>query len=91
MTTRERRVLVHVVAGVPHEQIGRALRISRSTVSTYTDRLLSMAGAHNRHELAAWAILTGLVAPAEIGELWLRYGRFELVAWLNYGEVEVVG
>jgi DNA-binding CsgD family transcriptional regulator len=91
MTPRERRVLVYVVAGMDHDTISQALRIHRSTTITYIDRFNRMAGAHNRNQLAAWAIVTGLVAPAEICELWLRHGLHELVAWLDYAEVEVVG
>lgn len=81
MTPREREALVHMAAGLPYVEIAAILGTSRNTLNTYASRLALLAGAHNRHEVAAWAILAGVVTSSEIAELW-RVHRPDLAAWL---------
>lgn len=80
LTEREHQVLTCVAAGFDHATITRALGIQKSTTVCYMARLSSLAGASNRQELAMWAVLTGLVTPAQIWELW-RLHRPALAAW----------
>lgn len=80
LTEREEEVLAYVAAGFDHATISRALGISRNTTVCYMARLSSLAGASNRQELAMWAVLTGLIAPAQIWGLWAQH-RPALAAW----------
>lgn len=89
LTEREEQVLAHVAAGFDHATITRVLGIRKSTTVTYMARLSEIAGARNRNELVTWALLTGLVAPPQIWELW-RLHAPKLAAW-QARELEVDG
>ena len=77
---REYQVLRLATAGLNIDDIGRLLGIHRSTVNTYTSRWLQRTGAHNKAMLASWALLTGLVTPADVWEIWERHAPL-LAAW----------
>ncbi|WP_392545104.1 AAA family ATPase [Oryzobacter telluris] len=55
LTTREREILDHVVAGRTYGEIARALFVSEKTVSSHVSNLLRKTGAANRVELARLA------------------------------------
>lgn len=77
---REYQVLRLAAAGLNIDDIGRVLGIHRSTVNSYTSRWLQRTGADNKAMLAAWALLTGLVTPADIWDIWEQHAP-TLVAW----------
>jgi DNA-binding CsgD family transcriptional regulator len=56
LTTREREILDHVVAGRTYGEIARALTISEKTVSSHISNLLRKTGATNRVDLATRAM-----------------------------------
>ena len=55
LTTREREILAHVVAGRTYREIARALVISEKTVSSHISNLLRKTGADNRVDLSRLA------------------------------------
>ncbi len=55
LTTREREILSHVVAGRTYGEIARALFVSEKTVSSHVSNLLRKTGAANRVELSQLA------------------------------------
>lgn len=55
LTTREREVLAHVVAGRTYGEIARALFVSEKTVSSHVSNLLRKTRTSNRVELARLA------------------------------------
>jgi DNA-binding CsgD family transcriptional regulator len=55
LTTREREILEHVVAGRTYGEIAKALFVSEKTVSSHMSNLLRKTGAGNRVELATMA------------------------------------
>ena len=79
-TDREYEALHLVAAGLNLVEIGRIMDIDRRTVGTYIERWSSSAGVQNRTMLAVWALLTGLVTPADIWEIWETQVP-ELAAW----------
>lgn len=58
LTTREREILAHVVAGRTYSEIARALVISEKTVSSHISNLLRKTGADNRVDLSRLALAT---------------------------------
>ena len=62
LTTREREILTHLVAGRTYNEIARELVISEKTVSVHVSNLLHKTGTANRVELAGLARRTGVVA-----------------------------
>ncbi|WP_433383507.1 LuxR C-terminal-related transcriptional regulator [Actinoplanes sp. CA-142083] len=55
LTTREREILGHVLAGRTYAEIAAALVISQKTVGVHISNMLRKTGAANRVELAEWA------------------------------------
>ncbi|WP_283252452.1 helix-turn-helix transcriptional regulator [Aeromicrobium wangtongii] len=55
LTTREREILAHVVAGRTYGEIARDLMISEKTVSSHISHLLHKTGTANRVDLARLA------------------------------------
>jgi DNA-binding CsgD family transcriptional regulator len=55
LTTREREILGHIVAGRTYGEIARELVLSEKTVSSHVSHLLSKTGTANRIDLARWA------------------------------------
>ena len=55
LTTREREILTHVVAGRTYREIARALTISEKTVSSHISNLLRKTGTDNRVDLSRLA------------------------------------
>ena len=62
LTTREREILTHLVAGRTYSEIARELVISEKTVSVHVSNLLHKTGTANRVELAGLARRTGVLA-----------------------------
>jgi DNA-binding NarL/FixJ family response regulator len=62
LTTREREILVQLVAGRTYSEIARELVISEKTVSVHVSNLLHKTGTANRVELASLARRTGILA-----------------------------
>ena len=62
LTTREREILTHLVAGRTYAEIARELVISEKTVSVHVSNLLHKTGTANRVELASLARRTGVLA-----------------------------
>ena len=59
LTTREREVLSLLVAGLSSEQIAHELRITRRTLATHVQHILTKLGVHTRTQAVAVAIRTG--------------------------------
>ena len=60
LTPREREVVVMLVEGDGNEQIGQRLHISRNTVRTHIQSILSKLQLHTRVGVVAWAVRHGL-------------------------------
>jgi two-component system, NarL family, nitrate/nitrite response regulator NarL len=61
LTPRERGVLALLAEGANSEDISKRLHISRNTVRTHTQNVLSKLQVHSRLEAAAFAVRHGLV------------------------------
>jgi two-component system nitrate/nitrite response regulator NarL len=61
LTVREREVLMLLVQGRSTKEMARRLELSRHTVRTHIQNILSKLGVHSRLEAAAYALLYGLV------------------------------
>ncbi len=57
LTTREREILTHIVAGRTYGEIARALFLSEKTVSSHMSNILRKTGSANRVDLARRAQL----------------------------------
>ena len=65
LTSREREILRHLVAGRTYREIGEALFISPKTVSTHVSHLLVKTGARSSAEVAGIARRVGLFTLPE--------------------------
>jgi DNA-binding NarL/FixJ family response regulator len=63
LTPREREVLSYVAAGLSNDQIARHLTLSRLTVKTHVNRILTKTSARDRAQLVVLAYETGLIQP----------------------------
>jgi DNA-binding NarL/FixJ family response regulator len=63
LTRRESEVLVRLTAGASTDDIAASLRISKHTVRTHVQNLLSKLGVHSKLEASAYAVRHGLVKP----------------------------
>ncbi len=63
LTAREIDVVTGIVAGLSNQAIADRLVVSRRTVETYAERLLSKLGCSSRSEAAAMAGRAGLLTP----------------------------
>lgn len=63
LSTRERQVLEHLVAGQANKVIGRELGISDRTVEIYRAKVMSKMGAGSFADLVRMAIQAGLAPP----------------------------
>jgi two-component system nitrate/nitrite response regulator NarL len=63
LTPREREVLVMLVEAAPGGEIARSLGISRNTVRTHIQSVMSKLQVHSRLEAAAFAARHRLVEP----------------------------
>ena len=63
LTARERETLVMLAGGAASDEIAEVMGISRNTVRTHVQSVLSKLGVHSRLEAAAFAVRNGLVAP----------------------------
>lgn len=77
---REYKALQLAAAGLNIDDIARIMGIHRATVNSYVSRWLERIGAHNKAMLATWALLTGLVTPADVWEIWETHAPL-LAAW----------
>jgi DNA-binding NarL/FixJ family response regulator len=62
LSTREREVLRHLVAGASNKQIAAQLDLSENTIKTYISRIFTKLDVQSRSEAVAQAIGRGLVA-----------------------------
>ena len=60
LTRREGQVVALVAAGRTNRQIGSALGIAEKTAEVHVQHVMAKVGAHNRAEVAAWAVRQGL-------------------------------
>jgi non-specific serine/threonine protein kinase len=60
LTRREAQVAVLVASGRTNRQIGTALGIAEKTAEVHVQHVMAKVGAHNRAEVAAWAVRQGL-------------------------------
>jgi len=65
LTPREREVLVLVAQGHTNPEIAEILHLSPKTVDVHRTRLMQKLDLHNVAELTRYAILHGLVDPAQ--------------------------
>jgi two-component system, NarL family, nitrate/nitrite response regulator NarL len=63
LTTREREVLELLVAGLGSRAIADELQISKNTVRTHVQSVLTKLQVHSRLEAAAFAVRHGIVVP----------------------------
>lgn len=68
LTPRELEVLRLLARGLPTERVAQMLFISRRTVDTYVQRILTKFRVHSRAEAVALAYRSGLVSPDETPE-----------------------
>ena len=62
LTRREAQVVVLVASGRTNRQIGTALGIAEKTAEVHIQHVMAKVGAHNRAEVAAWAVRQGLAS-----------------------------
>jgi non-specific serine/threonine protein kinase len=60
LTRREAQVVALVTAGRTNRQIGSALGIAEKTAEVHLQHVMAKVGAHNRAEVAAWAVRQGV-------------------------------
>jgi non-specific serine/threonine protein kinase len=60
LTRREAQVVLLVASGRTNRQIGTALGIAEKTAEVHVQHVMAKVGAHNRAEVAAWAVRQGL-------------------------------
>jgi non-specific serine/threonine protein kinase len=65
LTRRERQVATLIVAGRTNRQISRALGIAEKTVEVHVHNAMAKLDVSNRAEVAAWAVVNGLVPPQD--------------------------
>jgi DNA-binding NarL/FixJ family response regulator len=63
LTRREAQVVVLVASGRTNRQIATALGIAEKTAEVHIQHVMAKVGAHNRAEVAAWAVRQGLPEP----------------------------
>jgi len=63
LTRRETQVATLVAAGRTNRQIGSALGIAEKTAEVHLQHVMAKVGAHNRAEVAVWAVRQGLPGP----------------------------
>jgi DNA-binding CsgD family transcriptional regulator len=67
LTARELDIATGLVAGLSNQAIAEALVVSRRTVETYVERLLTKLGCQSRGEAAGVAARAGFVRPSADG------------------------
>ncbi|MFI9814305.1 helix-turn-helix transcriptional regulator [Saccharothrix variisporea] len=67
LTARELDIATGLVAGLSNQAIAEALVVSRRTVETYVERLLTKLGCQSRGEAAGVAARAGFVRPSVDG------------------------
>ena len=60
LTPTERRILVHVAAGLTNRQIGESLGLAEKTVKNYVSSVLAKMGMERRTQAAVYAATHGL-------------------------------
>ncbi len=60
VTPREQEVANLIARGLTHAEIGRALKISRGTVGTYSSNLMKRVGLTSTAEITHFAIWAGI-------------------------------
>lgn len=65
LTSREREVLQHVIAGKTNKEIAKALNIAVKTVEMHVTHMLDKLGVESRTEAAVYAVQHALVLPLE--------------------------
>jgi two-component system response regulator NreC len=63
LTSREREVLYHAIAGLTNAEIGKQLSVSVTTVATHRAHLLKKLGLHSQTELLHLAARRGILPP----------------------------
>ncbi len=63
LTSREREVLYHAIAGLTNPEIARQLSVSVTTVATHRAHLMKKLGLHNQTELLHLAARRGILPP----------------------------
>lgn len=69
----EQRLLPYVCAGLTETQIAAALDLSPKTIHIHTCRILAKTFIATRTQLAAFALMRGLVAQSEILDIWREH------------------
>ena len=69
----ERRLLPYLCAGLTEVQIAEEMGLSRRTVHSVTDRILSKFYARTRTQVAVYALMRGLVKESEVLEIWRAF------------------
>jgi Response regulator containing a CheY-like receiver domain and an HTH DNA-binding domain len=65
LSDREREVLRHVAEGYNGPEIGSRIGISSKTVETYKQRIAEKIGLGHRADYVRFALVAGLIAPAQ--------------------------
>ncbi len=63
LTSREREVLYHAIAGLTNPEIARQLSVSVTTVATHRAHLMKKLGLHSQTELLHFAARRGILPP----------------------------
>ncbi len=64
LSARELDVVALLVEGLTNAEIAERLYIARKTAAVHVSNILTKLGLRSRGEVAAWAVRTGVVAPA---------------------------
>ncbi|MFB7124573.1 LuxR C-terminal-related transcriptional regulator [Kitasatospora sp. NPDC056273] len=70
LPAQQQRVLAGLVSGEEPAATAKRLRLSTSTVRTYTQSILRTLGVRSRQQAAALAVLAGIVPLSALGDGW---------------------
>jgi DNA-binding NarL/FixJ family response regulator len=67
---RKLQVARLVASGLSNKEIARELTIKERTVEAHLEQLRARLGLRNRAQVAAWAVVQGLVGEDEAPDVW---------------------
>jgi len=73
LTPRERDITRRVACGFRSDQIARLESVSERTVRSHLDRIYTKLGVVGRTQLAVWALVSGVIEPAEVIAAWREH------------------
>jgi DNA-binding CsgD family transcriptional regulator len=73
LTPRETDITKRVACGLRSDQIARLECVSERTVRSHLQRIYDKLGIVGRTQLAVWALVSGVIEPAEVIAAWREH------------------